>query len=915
MKSVLSLILFVNFVILHLSCQTRPFVFKKLLCEYTSQANQVQSAHPRFSWIIESSERGQKQTAYQILVSASQEKLEQNIGELWDSGKQNSAETAHIRYAGDPLQSNSRYFWKVKVWDQNQKMVTSAPSAFHTALLDSGDWIAQWIGTGPVQEPRSPAGFFKHVKEEAALADTVTHNGRSDLLRHEFTCAEKIENARVYVTGLGYYELYLNGQKIGDRVLAPAKTHYRKQVLYDSYDVTEALNKGRNAVGIHLGNGWFNPYKKWWRPYRMQWFGAKRALFQLHVTYQSGETAIFTSNDQWKSAPGPVIFNCIYDGEIYDATQEYTAWSEPGFNDNDWQPVNRVEAPGGKLVSHQMAAIKVTREIEPVKTIEPQPGVRIFDLGQNFAGWVRITVKGRRGTKLHLRFAEDLNDDGTLNPASNERARASATYILKGGASETYEPRFTFFGFKYVEVTGEPRLPEIEQLTGCVVHSACELTGDFSCGNELINKIHRATVWSQRSNMLGYPLDCPQRDERLGWFGDAQVTAEEAMFNFDIPLFYQNWLSGIRVNQDSTGDIPIISPRPYIWDEGVEWSSTYIILTWRHYLHYGDPQILSEHYATMKRYLQFLDSIATNLLLKKGWIGDWGSLVEGWQEGEPESVPTAFYFYNAVILSKIARILDRPADAAHFSQLAERIRQAYHQAYFNPATNDYNDGSQMANAFPLFLGIVPDELREAVLANLVHDILAENDGHLTTGVLGSKYMIDALTQAGRPDVAYGLATQTGYPSWSDMVEKYTTLCEFWTLKQSHNHVMLGSIDAFFYNTLAGIQADEMHPGFKKFSIKTYVPNALSHVKASIETIRGEIVSRWKKTDTEFRLKVKIPFNTTAEIYLPTNDTAKVYENGKLAGKNEGVTFKRIHDRWLIYTVGAGKYDFKVEAGR
>ncbi|MBN1854136.1 MAG: family 78 glycoside hydrolase catalytic domain [Pirellulales bacterium] len=892
-----------------------PLAVKRLLCEYESEPDSIDRKHPRFSWILDSDIRGQRQTAYQILVSRSEETLANDRGDSWNSGKISSSQTAHIPYQGNALESNTRYFWKVIIWDKHGSKTISRPSAFWTSYLHPEDWTAQWIGAGPRQELRSATGFYDHVPKQNGPENTLPHNGRSLLLRREFDCQNAIKNARVFVTGLGYYELYLNGRKVSDHVLAPAKTNYRKQVLYDTYDVTHDLKMGGNAVGIHLGNGWFNPYPKWWRPYRMQWFGAKRAMMQLVIEYHHGEKAVIATDASWKHAPGPVLFSCVYDGEVYDANCEQPGWTDAGFDDSQWEPVSLVEEPGGRLISHTMQPIRVTEERIP-KRISNAGHSQVFDMGQNFAGWVRIAMQGTQGTKVVLRFAEDLHDDGTIDVTSNEHAQATATYILKGGGIEVYEPRFTFFGFRYVEIRGEPELPSLQSVRGCVVHSACEITGTFECGNSLINQVHRATLWSQRSNMLGYPLDCPQRDERLGWLGDAQVTAQEAMFNLDMPRFYRNWLGGIQASQDAaTGDLPIISPRPYIRDEGVEWSSSYIIIAWHYYLHYGDPEILAEHYPAMKRYLQFLGSLSNQGILKKGWIGDWGSLVEGWQEGDPASVPTAFYYYDAVLLSRIARVLGKTNDANEFSALAEQIRQAYHKTYFHSETGYYEDGSQMANAFPLFLGIVPAEYQDRVLDHLITDIVTTHENHLTTGVLGSKYLIDALVQAGRADVAYGLAIQTGYPSWAAMVEKYTTLCEFWNLKQSHNHVMMGSIDTFFYQALAGIQIDERHPGFEHIVIRPFVPETLPYAKAAVETIRGQVVSEWTQNDAACQYHIMLPANTTADVYLPVEDIASVSEGGVPATRSTGVKLNHCADGTAWFTIASGNYTFVVKHSR
>ena len=458
----------------------------------------------------------------------------------------------------------------------------------------------------------------------------------------------------------------------------------------------------------------------------------------------------------------------------------------------------------------------------------------MVDFGQNFAGWARLTATGPRGTRLTLRHAEDLKPDGSIDTTSNEKAAATDTYVMKGEGSENYEPRFTFHGFRYLEVTGYPGEPKPENFLGCVVHSDCQPIGEFECDNDLLNRIHRATRWSQRGNMLGYPMDCPQRDERLGWFGDAMVTMEEAMFNFDMADFYRHWLAGVQFNQsETTGDISILSPRPYVPDEpDPTWSSAYLVMLWQFYVHYGDRQILAQHYDSMRRYVDFLGTQATNHILPKYWIGDWGTTVKGWKEGEPVSVVTAFYYYDTVILAKAAEVLGKRAEAAKYRSLAADIKRAFNRKFYDPKTRNYEQGTQFSNAFPLFLGLVPAGDEPAVLQNILSDI-DRNKGHFTVGVLGAKYLLEALTAHGRADAAYRLATQTGYPSWAHLLEGgRTTLSEFWDLHGSHNHVMLGSVDGWFYKTLAGIEPDEQHPGFEHFQVKPFIPDSLNRVRAS-----------------------------------------------------------------------------------
>jgi len=881
-----------------------------LRCEYAQNPVGVDAILPQLSWVLESRERNQKQSAYHILVASTPAQLEAKKGDLWDSGQVKSGESTHIPYAGTPLTARLRCYWKVRIWDASGiPSHWSPPASWEMALLRPEDWTAKWIGSGPAKESFPPEGFFKSTKEFTNLTQRVTVDGRSTLLRKSFVAEKPIRRAQVYVTGLGYYELSCNGQRVGDRVLSPAKSNYRKWVLYDTYDVTAQLRPGKNALGVMLGNGWFNPSKKWWEPYRLQWFGAKRALVQLHLEYTDGSSQVITSDGSWRTAPGPVLASSVYDGEMYDATQERPGWDEPAFSDSAWRPANVVEPPGGVLVSQLMPPIRVIEHLKPVALTNPKPGVYVFDLGQNFSGWVRLSVAGPRGRRITLRYAEDLLPDGNIDVKSNERALATDVYVMSGKGLERYEPRFTFHGFRYVEVAGFPGVPKLENVLGCVVHTACEGTGEFTCDNELINRIHRATRWAQRSNLMGYPMDCPQRDERLGWFGDAAVSMEEAMFNFEMPLFYRQWLDGIRFNQNEmNGDISIVSPRPYIPDEpDPTWSSAYVLMTWQYYLHYGDRQFLAQEFDAMKRYVDYLGTQATNHILPKYWIGDWGTIVEGWKEGEPVSVVTAFYYYDTVILAKAAGVLGKRPEAEKYTALANQIKTAFNGTYYDAKKRQYEQGTQFANAFPLFLGLVEPANQAAVLQNILHD-LERCQGHFNVGVLGAKYLIDALTQFGKEDVAYQLVNQTGFPSWAHMLDKgQTTLSEFWDLKGSHNHVMMGSIDGWFYRTLGGIQPDEARPGFEHILIRPFIPESLAHVRASTQTVRGRVAVEWTKKNGSLELKVTIPANSTAAVYVPATSPKRVQSTPALAPA-------RFEKGAAIYEIGSGDYEFHTATG-
>ncbi len=583
-------------------------------CEYLSNPKGIDIKQPRFSWILLSNKRGQRQTAYQILVSSNRKLLNQNQGDLWETKKVASEQSTHIRYDGKKLRSAQTYFWKVRVWDKDgEASQFSKPAEFTTSILNPEEWQANWIGERGGKDPAQNGIYYSQKLDVDSEGDSIRYNGRSLLIRKELELTKRVAKAIVFVTGLGYHEFFINGQKIGDKVLTPAKTHYRKIVLYDTYDVTHQLRSNKLAIGLMLGNGWFNPLKKWWS-WRMQWYGAKRAMLQMHITFTDGSSKIIASDDSWKIADGPILSSSIYDGEIYDANQEISGWNEVNFDDSKWENVVVVNSPGGKLTSHLMPSIKKTQTIRTQKIMQPKEDVYVFDMGQNFSGWVKLKVLGKKGIKVSLRYAENLQKDGNIDPRSNNLAAATDTYILKGGEVEEYEPRFTYHGFRYVEVNGLSSEPDFNTVQGIVVHSAVEPVGKFGCSNKRINKIQRAILWSQRSNLMGFPTDCPQRDERLGWIGDAHVTAEEAIYNFDMAQFYKKWLDDIQSVQSSeNSDIPYIAPRPFT--DGIgdpAWSSGYHLIVWYLYLYYGDRQILVDHFESMKKYVDYLSTQATS---------------------------------------------------------------------------------------------------------------------------------------------------------------------------------------------------------------------------------------------------------------------------------------------------------------
>lgn len=899
----IALLLFVSFAVE--AAIPRPV---NLRCEQRSQPLGLDRVRPSLRWELESRGHDVRQTAYQVLAATSPAQLKEGRTDLWDSGVVRSRESVNTEYGGKTLQARQTCFWKVRIWDgENHASRWSDVAVFELGLLRPEHWQARWIGCGPEQDPRPLADWYGG-SEPAALRQSVRHDGRSILLRTTFIVRPGLRRARAYVTGLGYHEFRCNGRKVGRQVLAPAVTNYRRWVLYDIHDLTPLLQSGPNAIGLHLGNGWYNPYPAWWNVYRMPWFGSPRAIVQLHLDYADGSEQVVVSDDTWRAAPGPILNACVYNGETHDATQEKSGWDTARFDASMWDLARIVSSPGGELIANPMPSIEVTRRLQPIAVTEPKPGVRIYDLGHNIAGWVRLEVRGQRGTRLQLRHAEDLGPDGLLDTRSNEKAAATDTFILKGDGVEICEPRFTFHGFRYVELTGSPILPFIRHLEGCEARSACAQTGTFSCSDDLLNRLHAATVASQRSSMIGYPMDCPQRDERLGWMGDAMVTAEEALFNFDAGPFLRHWLEGIRRNQNpSDGDISIISPRPYTPVEpDPAWSSAALVTAWDYYVHLGDRRFLAEHYDCMRQYVDYLGTRATNHILPRYWIGDWGSIVEGWQEGDPSSVGTAFYFWDTTILARAARILGREPDALVYGRLAETIRVAYNNAFFDRVLRRYDHGSQFGNAFPMNLGLVDSSEQSAVLEAILAD-LRRRGGHLSVGVLGAKHLLDALTLAGRPDVALTLVRQSGYPGWAHLIDGRTTLSEFWDLHGSHNHVMLGSVDAWFYRVLAGIQPDPDRPGYEHVIIAPFVPKNLSEASAIVQTPRGRLTVSWHRTPNNLRLRVSIPANVDATVRIPVGPSESI----RCHPVRPPTTISR---QVASFELGSGTYEFRVDNG-
>ncbi|HXH49920.1 MAG TPA: family 78 glycoside hydrolase catalytic domain, partial [Terriglobia bacterium] len=648
-----------------------------LRCEYLTNPTGIDVRQPRFQWVLDNSRRGVMQTAYQVLVASSAANLAGDRGDVWDSGKVESAESARVAYSGKPLVSGHTYYWKVRTWDgQGNASAYSQPSRFGMGLLERQDWKGRWIGG-------------------------------DGLLRKEFSLAGKVVRARAYVTALGYYELHINGKKIGDKVLDPAWTVYPKRVLYSTYDVTSVLKDGANAIGVMLGGGWATQEAG-----GPAYYKAPALLFQLNIELADGKTVSVSSDTSWKTSAGPVVSDSVYDGEVYDARQEKPGWDGPGFDDLGWAPSRQEQGTAGEISAEMMPPIRVTDELVPRSMTNPEPGVYVYDFGQNFAGWASLRVRGPRGSKVTLRFSELIYPNGMINRQNIRSAKARDIYILRGSGVEKYEPRFTYHGFRYVEVTGYPGAPSLDSIRGRVVNSAVKTTGSFVASKQVLNEIQRLIRWGQLSNLHSIPTDCDQRNERQGWMGDAQVSAEEAMMNFDMAAFYTNFVRDIRDAQMPDGEVPDTVPHKYgRYPADPAWGTAYPLLCWYMWQQYGDTRILQENYDGLKKYVEFLRTRAKDNVLRYSYYGDWVAI----KHTPGALVSDSYFYYDTRILADVAKILGKNEDAEAYSKLSGEIKDAFNKEFFNAETGEYANGTQTAQVMPLFLDLVPEKERGGVM--------------------------------------------------------------------------------------------------------------------------------------------------------------------------------------------------------
>lgn len=905
-----------------------------LKCEYIINPLGLDVRRPRLSWQLVTDRYGARQTAYRVLAASTQEQLHENKGDCWDSEKIESDQSVHVVYSGRSLVSRQRVFWKVQVWDETGAFNESEVAWFEMGLLEPSDWRAQWIG--------------------ASLCGGVRSTIPVPYLRRDFAISQEIISARLYVTALGVFECSINGERVGEDLFAPGWTDYRKRVQYLSYDVTHLLRSGNNAIGVILGDGWAVGHIGWLG--RQHYADRPQLLAQLEVRLTDGTTQMIVSDGSWHYQFGPITHSDFIMGEAYDARRELIGWNMPDADIHDWMPVTIFSHPYLRLTAQTGPTVRPIQELVPIKDPVDRSGMGrvrwLFDLGQNMVGRVRFKGSAPAGTTIILRFAEVLDANGAPYLTNLRSAHATDYYTFKGLAEEVWESKFTFHGFRYVEIEGYQGSISRETITGIVLHSAMEQTGSFTCSDPLLNQLQSNILWGQKSNFLELPTDCPQRDERLGWTGDIQVFAETAAFNMDVAGFLTRWLFNVQDAQNTDGSIPAVVPyaTDVPEDGGPAWADAVIICPWIIYRSYGDVRILEENYNTMARFMQYmLDNSPGYIRCApdfEGWpgFGDWLSINA---DTPRDLIGTAFLAYDAWLMSQIAGVLGKDEDASQYLKIFEATRAAFANRYLagskipvvaiqpskirrqmdeadklsrgNLRKVDYGvidsevfntelfTPTQTAYVLALHFNLLPAEMRMQAVDELVADI-QRRGMHLSTGFVGSPYLNHTLSQNGRLDTAYALLMQKTWPSWLYAVTQgATTIWERWDgwtgengfqtpEMNSFNHYAYGAIGAWMYSTIAGINSDPSQPGYKHIRLKPQPGGGLKFARAVLRTLYGEVVSDWEYELHSFTYRVVVPPNTTATVTLPFDGTVKL--NGEpVVGS--------------IFELNAGHYEFVI----
>ncbi len=909
-------VLIMMFFLLGFQLNAQQLSVANLRCESKTNPLGVDAVQPKLSWQLQSKQQDVLQTAYRILVADDEALLKKNIGNVWDSKQIKSSTSIQVAYAGKALQSAKKYFWKVQVWDNKGNISAwSSSASWQMGLLQAKDWSnAKWIAYENLPDSLKiiPAEHGNGKKEWGKRPDVLP------LFRKRFTATKKIKQATAFICGLGQFEFSINGKKVGDHFLDPGWTKYSKHAQYVSFDVSNYLKNGVNAIGVMLGNGFYyipgERYRKMTGAY-----GYPKMIAKIIVEYADGTSSTIISDESWKTSPSPITYSSLYGGENYDARLEQKGWNEAGFNDNSWKKV--VIAEPHVLVAQTAPPVKVMQQFKPISTKEIKNTLWMYDMGQNMSGIPQVIVKGKRGDTVRITPAELLKEDGT----ANQKATGSASYyqyILKGEGEETWHPRFTYYGFRYVQVDVLPAgnnatadQTKIISVNALHTRNSADDAGSFSCSNELFNQTNSLIKWAINSNMQSVFTDCPHR-ERLGWQEQLHLMGTALQYNYDIHALAKKITADIRAEQNTNGLVPSTIPEytemhfaDGYFRDSPEWGSNAILFPWYLYQWYGDKEELKTNYTTMQRYMDHLRSKDSSYLLMYG-LSDWydlGPNRPSFSQLTPMGLTaTAYYYHDLVVMNKIATLLGKKKDALYYEAWADSVKQAFNNMYFHPDTKQYGSGSQTSNAMAVSFGLVNEKDKAAVVENIVKDIQQRNYA-LTSGDIGFHHLLKVLNDAGRSDVIYKMNNRNDVPGYGYQIAKgATALTESWLAAPivSNNHFMLGHLMEWFYTGLAGIQQTENSIAYKEVMIMPEVVGDVTHAKASFQSPYGLIKSEWAKSATAFNLQLQIPANSTAVVYVPATQGQTVLMNGKKAT----VVYE---DGRAVVKIGSGKYEFSV----